>query len=280
MAYGAAVALDAAGRRLDLTAQRTDAGLRFTVPASFLAGATWFVAVDPLITAIAIDTAPIDHYDVDVAFDCAPGLPVRLRGGDLRPPHRGTPTARGHERPRGAAANSTAAPLVSDVQYVTFLEHVDDALDQREPDALLRRMPPFELELALQIGDGPWLREEEALAPLVDEQLRMTLRGRPGVPCRLVVSLRTPPSVSLVDSTPLETCEFVPRVGSPMFALSFGQPKRAPRPRAPPRHRRGTHPRARDPIGPGGHSRSGHGGRSARSARHRWHRGSSGYRSG
>jgi len=83
--------------------------------------------------------------------------------------------------------------------------------------ALLRRMSPFELELALQIGDGPWLREESAVAPLVDERQRMTLRGLPEVPCRLAVSRRTPPLVSPVVSTPLEIFEFVPRVGSPTF---------------------------------------------------------------
>lgn len=69
VAYGAAVALDAAGRRLDLAVQRTAQGLRFEVPASFLARAIWPIAVDPLITTIAVDITPIDQFDADVAFD-------------------------------------------------------------------------------------------------------------------------------------------------------------------------------------------------------------------
>jgi hypothetical protein len=72
--YGAAIALGAGGERLALRAEPYTNGLRFTVPAEFLASATWPIAVDPLITPIAIDTSPIDHYDVDVAFD-----PTRAR---------------------------------------------------------------------------------------------------------------------------------------------------------------------------------------------------------
>lgn len=83
--------------------------------------------------------------------------------------------------------------------------------------AVLRGAPPGELELALQIGDGPWLHEETALAPLVDARQWMTLRGLPEVPCRLVVSRRVAPSLAPLLSTPLEIFEFVPRVGPPTF---------------------------------------------------------------
>ena len=73
VAYGAAVVLDAANRRIELRAERYAGGLRFAVPAEFLDGAAWPIAVDPLITPITIDTSPIDHYDVDVAFDPTQG---------------------------------------------------------------------------------------------------------------------------------------------------------------------------------------------------------------
>jgi len=73
-------------------------------------------------------------------------------------------------------------------------------------------------EVNLQIGDGPWLRQDAAVAPLVDERQRMTLRGLPEVPCRLAASIRTSatlPPLAPPPTRPPATFEFVPRVGHP-----------------------------------------------------------------
>jgi hypothetical protein len=43
------------------------------VPHRFLESATWPIAVDPLVTAVVIDTTPVDQYDVDVAYDPTTG---------------------------------------------------------------------------------------------------------------------------------------------------------------------------------------------------------------
>lgn len=67
--YGAAFVLDAEGRRLDLESVWTGEGFRFTVPAQFLVGATWPIAIDPLIANTTVDTDSIDQLQVDVAYD-------------------------------------------------------------------------------------------------------------------------------------------------------------------------------------------------------------------
>jgi hypothetical protein len=73
-------------------------------------------------------------------------------------------------------------------------------------------------EVTLQIGAGAWLRENDAVASLVDERQTMSLRGLLAVPCRLVVSQRreasTVPS-ALRSPPPSMTFEFVPSVASP-----------------------------------------------------------------
>ncbi len=69
VSYGAAFVVDAAGRKLDLATVHTGEGFRFTVPSSFLADATWPIAVDPLIATFGVDTDPIDQFAADVAFD-------------------------------------------------------------------------------------------------------------------------------------------------------------------------------------------------------------------
>ncbi|MEZ6016888.1 MAG: hypothetical protein R3F49_17345 [Planctomycetota bacterium] len=69
VSYGAALVLDAAGRELPLATQLLDGALRFTVPASFLADATWPVVIDPLIASVTVSTAAIDQLEPDVAYD-------------------------------------------------------------------------------------------------------------------------------------------------------------------------------------------------------------------
>ena len=67
--YGASFAIDATGRRLDLVPELEGALIRFTVPAHFLAEATWPVAIDPWIQSNLIDTPGVQQDEVDVAFD-------------------------------------------------------------------------------------------------------------------------------------------------------------------------------------------------------------------
>lgn len=53
VSYGEAVVVDAAGRRLEISRRWTGEGIQLTVPASFLAGATLPVTVDPIISAFS-----------------------------------------------------------------------------------------------------------------------------------------------------------------------------------------------------------------------------------
>jgi hypothetical protein len=69
VSYGGAFVLDARGQKLDIATIHTGEALRFTIPAVFLAGAAWPIAIDPLLTNVTVDTAAIDQLEVDVAYD-------------------------------------------------------------------------------------------------------------------------------------------------------------------------------------------------------------------
>jgi hypothetical protein len=73
--YGAALAIDANGRRLDVATTWTGGALRITVPASFLATAALPLLVDPLIGPIVPATTPsVDTLTaVDIAWDASLG---------------------------------------------------------------------------------------------------------------------------------------------------------------------------------------------------------------
>jgi hypothetical protein len=73
VSYGAAFALDAEGRRLDLVTEFTGDGFRFVLPAAFLADASWPIAVDPWIATFNVDGDPKDQLEVDVAYDPTTG---------------------------------------------------------------------------------------------------------------------------------------------------------------------------------------------------------------
>ncbi len=67
--YGAAFVLDAAGKKLDLTTERSADGFRFTIPAEFLAAAEWPIALDPILSTFTIDATTTDHLQPDIAYD-------------------------------------------------------------------------------------------------------------------------------------------------------------------------------------------------------------------
>ncbi len=69
--YGAAVAIDARGRRQSLTTTWQDGALQIVVPGDFLAAAVLPLTVDPLIAAIVDATAPssAELSSTDLGFD-------------------------------------------------------------------------------------------------------------------------------------------------------------------------------------------------------------------
>lgn len=71
--YGRASVLDAAGQRLELEEQLDGTRLSIRVPASFLAAASFPVTIDPTLTVFAVESALIEDYLPDVAFDPTTG---------------------------------------------------------------------------------------------------------------------------------------------------------------------------------------------------------------
>lgn len=73
--YGRAVAIDAAGRRLDLETHWNGHAFVITVPEAFVAGATLPLLIDPLlgtVTSLASDTRRLEQ--TDIAFDDTLGV--------------------------------------------------------------------------------------------------------------------------------------------------------------------------------------------------------------
>ena len=67
--YSDAVAIDAAGRRLDLPVAVHGRELRITVPAAFAASAAWPLVVDPFVSTVFVDQTVSDTKDPRVASD-------------------------------------------------------------------------------------------------------------------------------------------------------------------------------------------------------------------
>ena len=72
--YGAAVVLDAAGRRSAIERSFDGEAITLTVPASFLAGATLPVTIDPPLTAFGNSFGTADDLTVDVCYAGNPGV--------------------------------------------------------------------------------------------------------------------------------------------------------------------------------------------------------------
>ncbi|MEM9800271.1 MAG: hypothetical protein AAGA20_08095, partial [Planctomycetota bacterium] len=72
--FGAAVALDGAGRSLEIETTVHDGGLVFRVPADFVASSIGPVVVDPVISTFAIDTFAVELTAPDVAFQSVSGV--------------------------------------------------------------------------------------------------------------------------------------------------------------------------------------------------------------
>lgn len=74
--YGAALAFDASGRRVDVATELEGDSIRLTVPAAWIRDARWPVTIDPLLTprqlaAPGSTTVAIDHSDVAIAYGAA-----------------------------------------------------------------------------------------------------------------------------------------------------------------------------------------------------------------
>ena len=67
--YGEAFVLDAAGRRLETPAEVAQDSIRIRVPASFLASASYPLAIDPLISTRTLDDSPAQQRHPDIAWD-------------------------------------------------------------------------------------------------------------------------------------------------------------------------------------------------------------------
>lgn len=67
--YGAAVALDADGRRLELASTLVDGRLALRVPAEFAESARYPLVIDPVIAAFGIEATPAESFSPDVCFD-------------------------------------------------------------------------------------------------------------------------------------------------------------------------------------------------------------------
>jgi hypothetical protein len=70
---GRATVVDAAGHRVGATTRVVAGGIEIDVPAEYLAGATFPVVVDPVITPFTVDYDLDDDYRPDVAFDATTG---------------------------------------------------------------------------------------------------------------------------------------------------------------------------------------------------------------
>ena len=69
--YGAATAVDADGRSLQLFQEATDSGFRIVVPADFVSEATFPLVVDPILTTFTLTNDTKRQADMDVAYDPA-----------------------------------------------------------------------------------------------------------------------------------------------------------------------------------------------------------------
>lgn len=67
--YGAALAVDARGRREPLALGCDGGSIEIRVPASFAARAAFPLAIDPLISTFSIDTSASDDFSADTAYD-------------------------------------------------------------------------------------------------------------------------------------------------------------------------------------------------------------------
>ncbi len=71
--YGAAVAIDGAGRRTPVSSAFENGRLVLTVPDAFVRAAELPLVIDPLITTFAVATNALDTFEADVAHDGATG---------------------------------------------------------------------------------------------------------------------------------------------------------------------------------------------------------------
>jgi hypothetical protein len=69
--YGAAIAFDAAGRRVDVETTLEDGALTLRVPERFVAQAQLPLTIDPLITVFALDNSTSECFDADSAYNLA-----------------------------------------------------------------------------------------------------------------------------------------------------------------------------------------------------------------
>jgi hypothetical protein len=72
--YGRAEVVDSVGRRAPATTEWLCDEIRIEVASSFLAGASFPVTIDPLITTFTVDNSPYDDFAPDVAFDAGNGI--------------------------------------------------------------------------------------------------------------------------------------------------------------------------------------------------------------
>lgn len=68
LTYGEAYAIDAAGRKTGITTQLADDRITLTVPATWLADATWPVTIDPILTPVLLDWGT-GRESVDICRD-------------------------------------------------------------------------------------------------------------------------------------------------------------------------------------------------------------------
>ncbi|MEL6906390.1 MAG: hypothetical protein AAFP22_13340, partial [Planctomycetota bacterium] len=66
--YGAAIAFDASGARVEVPVAYESNTLRLTVPAAFVETATGDITIDPLLTSFAVDTVSGAQVDVDTTY--------------------------------------------------------------------------------------------------------------------------------------------------------------------------------------------------------------------
>ena len=67
--YGAATAIDADGRRLDLEQVRTASGFEIVVPRDFVQTAALPLVVDPVLSTFMVTDGNVNRIDADVAYD-------------------------------------------------------------------------------------------------------------------------------------------------------------------------------------------------------------------
>lgn len=67
--YGAATAIDALGKSVAMEQRWSGSGVELIVPASFLAGATLPLTVDPIITTFGVEDDSTNQVNLDISFD-------------------------------------------------------------------------------------------------------------------------------------------------------------------------------------------------------------------